>query len=122
MDTNEHQDYPSDDDDKFEWQRPIVRQSLDEIANEVGIEMHRLGLIFPIAMAVQGSGPLMTLMTPNDPTDEEWSATSAIVCQTIAKGLNGMRLCAWELACAVTNAPMTAAEIIPNELFFEFSS
>jgi hypothetical protein len=122
VDTNEDQDYPADDGDRFEAERPIVLQSLDQIANEVGVAMRDVSLNFPIGMAVPASGCLLTVMTPSDPKDDEWSAATGIVCQIVAKRLNGMKLRARELPCAIVNAPMTAAEIIPNELTFEFRS
>lgn len=121
MDAIEHQDYPSDDDD-LGTQRSIIRQSPTAIADEVAIRMRNATLHFPLGIAVPSSGALLTMMTSNDPTDEEWSDVSAIVCQVVAEKLDGMRLRCCSLLCSMVNATITVAELTPNAIAFDLPS
>jgi hypothetical protein len=61
MDTaNEYQEI----DDRIDTQREIIRQSLDAIANEIGMAMRDVGLTFPVYMTVRNSGDaLVTIAT-----------------------------------------------------------
>jgi hypothetical protein len=122
MDTTEQQDYPSDDKDDLETQRSIIRHSLAEIAGDVVIAMRDASLHFPLGISVPNSGALLTIMTPNDPTDAEWSEVSTIVCQVVAAKLNGMRLRARSLPCEMVNATMAVAKITANALAFDLGS
>jgi hypothetical protein len=124
MNTTEQEDYPSDndDDDDLETQRSIIRQSLAEIAADVAIKMRSANLYFPLGVAVPSSGALLTMMTPNDPTDQEWSEVSTIVCQIVAAKLRGMRLRTHSLPCSLVNSTMTIAEITTNALSFDLPS
>jgi hypothetical protein len=122
MDTsNQNQESPIDG-DNLETQRATIRQSLDEIANDITIEMRAANLRFPLGIAVPSHGALLTMMTPNDPTDAEWSDVSAIVCRVVGERLGGMRLRSRPLICAMTNATITAAEITTNVLAFDLRS
>jgi hypothetical protein len=60
-------------DSDLEFSRSIIRKSLTEIADAVAIAMRSADLHFPLAIGVPSSGALITMMTPDDPTDEEWS-------------------------------------------------
>ena len=72
MNTIEHDDNSSAD-DKLDTQRDIIRQSLDAITNDIGMAMRDVGLTFPLYITVRNSGDaLVTMMTPLDPSDEEW--------------------------------------------------
>jgi hypothetical protein len=116
--TNQDQEPPTDDGD-LETQRTIIRQSLDEIANDVGIAMRNANLKFPFGLTVPDSGPpLVTMVAPVDPSDDDWSQTTNIVRRIVAQKLGGMRLRSQPLHCAMVNATMTAAEIISNALAF----
>jgi hypothetical protein len=114
-------DYPSDD-DELEAQRSIIRQSLTEIADAVAIAMRHANLRFPLGVTVPSAGALLTMMTTSDPTDDEWSAVSDIVCRVVAGKLDGMRLRCRSLPCEMVNAAMIAAEIMPNALSFDLPS
>jgi len=100
-------------DDRLDAQRKIIRASLNEIANEVGMIMRDEGLGFPVYITARNSGDsLATIATTLDPTDAEWSRASAIVCEVIEKRIGGGKLRGRELPCAVANAaPMSAAEV-----------
>lgn len=72
MDTADHEmDSPGhdDDDDDLETQRTTIRASLAEIGAAVAIRMRNADLHFPLGIAVPTFGALLTMMTPNDPTD-----------------------------------------------------
>jgi hypothetical protein len=124
--TNQDQEPPTDDDDNkdnLETQRSIVRQSLDEIANDVGIAMRDANLKFPFGLTVPGSGSsLVTMVTPIDPSDDDWSQTTDIVRKVVGKKLGGMRLRCRPLSCAIVNETMTGAEIVSNALAFDLPS
>jgi hypothetical protein len=111
------------DDGQLEAQRSIIRESLDEIANELGISMREARLDYPVGLAVPISGEaLVTMVTRVDPSDDDWSRATAIVCQIVAKRLGGIRLRSRPLTCAMANAPINAAEIARNALEFDTRS
>jgi hypothetical protein len=103
-------------DDKLDAQREIIRQSLNEIANDIGMAMRDVGLRFPVFLTVRDNGDaLATIATPLDPSDDDWSRASEIVCQIIERKIGGGRLRSRALPCAVANAvPMSAAEVAPT--------
>ena len=93
-------------------QREIIRQSLDEIAAEVGTALRDADLDFPVYLTVPTSGDsLATMACPLDPSDSNWSHASAIVCRIIGRRLGDARLRGRSLHCAVANATMGAAEV-----------
>jgi hypothetical protein len=102
MDTdNDHYEI----DDRRNAQRDIIRESLDEIANDIGMAMRDVGLTFPIYMTVRNSGDaLVTIATTLDPSDADWQQASEIVCRIIQKKVGCGRLRGRELACAIANA------------------
>jgi len=56
-------------DDRLAAQRKIIKASLNEIANEVGMIMRDEGLGFPVYITVRNSGDsLATIATPLDPS------------------------------------------------------
>ena len=92
-------------DDSLDAQRDIIRQSLDEVANDIGMAMRDVGLTFPLYITVRNSGDaLVTIATPLDPSDAEWQRASAIVCRTLEERVGCDRLRGRELACAIANA------------------
>src|SRR4051812_22374986 len=97
-------------------QREIIRQALNEIANDIGTAMRDAGLKFPVFLTVRDSGDsLATIATPVDPSDQDWQRTSEIVRQIIGQKIGGSGLRSRELLCAVANAaPMSAAEVAPD--------
>jgi hypothetical protein len=101
------------DDTSIEEQRGIIRHSLHEIVNDIGMAMRDAGLHFPVFMTVRDSGDsLATIATPLDPSDDDWSRASEIVCEIMRKKIGGGRLRGRELLCAVANAaPIIAAEV-----------
>jgi hypothetical protein len=102
MDTdNDHYEI----DDRRNAQRDIIRESLDEIANDIGMAMRDVGLTFPIYMTVRNSGDaLVTIATTLDPSDADWQQASEIVCRIIQEKVGCGRLRGRELACAIANA------------------
>ena len=101
-------------DDMLDAQRrSIIKESLDEIANDIGMVMRDAGLNFPVFLTVRDSGDsLATIATPLDQSDNDWSRASAIVYHIIERKIDGGKLRSRELLCAVANSvPMSAAEI-----------
>jgi hypothetical protein len=115
MDTFDDFDTTSTD-NRLDAQREIIRETLNEIANDVGMIMRDEGLGFPVYITVRNSGDsLATIATTLDPTDAEWSRASAIVCEVIEKRIGDGKLCGRELPCAVVNAaPISVAEVSPG--------
>jgi hypothetical protein len=93
--------------------RDIIRQSLNEIANDIGMAMRDVGLRFPVFLSVRDNkDSLATIATPIDPSDDDWSRASEIVCRIIQKKIGGGKLRSKELLCAVANSPpISAAEV-----------
>jgi hypothetical protein len=112
MDTHDDIDTTSTD-NRLDAQRSIIRQALNQIANDVGMMLRDEGLRFPVYITVRNSGDsLATIATTLDPTDTEWSRAAEIVCEVIEKRIGSGRLTGRELPCAVANAaPMSAAEV-----------
>ena len=100
-------------DEKLDTQRDIIRQSLDAIANDIGMAMRDVGLTFPLYITVRNSGDaLVTIATPLDPSDTDWQQASAIVCRTLEERVGCGRLRGRELACAIANAgSINAADV-----------
>ena len=122
MDDTDHQQEPSDD-DALETLRLIIRKSLDEIADEIGVAMRNARLQFPLGLTVPNSGyAIVTMVTPDDPSDDDWSHATTIVCQLVGKKLGGIDLRSRPLPCAMVNATINAAEITPNALAFDTRS
>jgi hypothetical protein len=111
MDDTAQQQAPSTD-DQLNAQREIIRQSLDEIANDFGMAMRDSNLNYPVGLAIPSSGhSIATVVTPVDPSDADWDRTMAIARRIISKKLGDIRLRTRPLSCAVVNAPMIAAEV-----------
>ena len=95
--------------------RQIIRNSLNEIAAEVGTALRDAHLDFPVFLTVSNSGDsLATFATPLDPSDSDWSHASAIVCRIIGQRLGDVRLRGRALHCAVANATMGAADVVTD--------
>ena len=122
MNPTDDQPEPTDD-DELETQRSIIRRSLDEIGEELGVAMRAANLHYPIGLTVPHSGEaFVTMDTPVDPSDDDWSHATAIVRQIVSRRLGGIRLRSRPLTCAMANAPMNAAEITCNALEFDTRS
>ena len=93
-------------------QRDLIRQSLNEIANDLSMEMRDAALDFPVYMTVPHSGnSLATIATPLDPSDEDWEKVTAIVCRILQKRIGGGRLRGTELTCVIAPGSMAAADV-----------
>jgi hypothetical protein len=107
MDTvNQYQEI----DDRLNTQRNIIRQSLDAIANDLGMALRDVGLTFPVYMTVRNSGDaLVTIATTHDPSDAAWAQASEIVCRIIEETVGCGRLRGQTLPCAIANAGLINA-------------
>ena len=112
MNTIEHED-DSSTGNKLDTQRDIIRKSINEIANDIGMKMRDVGLTFPLYITVRNSGnSLVTIMTPLDPSDADWQRAREIVCGTLEERIGCGRLGGRELACAIANAgAISAADV-----------
>jgi hypothetical protein len=112
MDISDDFDIPSED-DILHAQREIIRAALNEIAADIGVAMRDEGLHFPVYITVRNSGDsLATIVTPLDPSDDDWSRAAAIVCEIIEKKVGSDKLTSRALPCVVANAaPMSVAEV-----------
>ena len=112
MNTIEDEDNKSTD-NKLNTQRDIIRQSLNEITNDIGMTMRDVGLTFPLYITVRNSGDtLVTIATPLDPSDADWLRAREIVCRTLEERVGCGRLGGRELACAIANAgAINAADV-----------
>src|ERR1700693_1576462 len=89
-------------DDILDAQRDIIRQSLNEIANDIGMAMRDVGLTFPVYMTVRNSGDaLVTIATTLDPSSADWQQASEIVCRILEEKVGCGRLRGQELPCAI---------------------
>jgi hypothetical protein len=122
MDTIDEQQEPSDD-DHLETLRSIIRQSLDEIANDISAAMRAAHLNFPVGLTTPSSGSaIVTMVTPVDPSEDDWSHATTIVSEIVPEKLGGIGLCSHSLPCAMVNAAMSGAEITANTLDFDTRS
>ena len=100
-------------DDTLNAQRDVIRQSIDEIADDIGMALRDVGLTFPVYITVRNSGDaLVTIATPADPSDADWQQASEIVCRSLEERVGCDRLRGRELACAIANAgAINAADV-----------
>jgi hypothetical protein len=120
-DADEQQETSTD--DGIDAQRSIIRQSLDEIANDIGTAMRDAHLDFPVGLTTPNSGhAIVTIVTPLDPSESDWSKATAIVRHIVSSKLGGIRLRSRSLPCAMVHSPMSMAEITANALDFDMSS
>jgi len=107
MDTNEETST-----DGIDAQREVIRQSLDEIANDVGMALRDAGLRFPVYLTVPSGGDaLVTFATPLDPSDNDWLQASTIVSRIVSKTLGDIPLRNRHQECAMARATMSAADV-----------
>jgi hypothetical protein len=92
-------------DDCIDARRSIIRQSLDEIAAEVGTALRGAHLSVPLGLTVPRTGhAIVTIITPDDPSDDHWRQASEIVCHIVSKKLGGIGLRSRHLSCAMSNS------------------
>ncbi len=100
---------------ELDAQREIIRESLNEIAAQVGTALREAHLDFPVFLTVPNSGEsLATIATPLDPSDADWSHASAIVCRIIEQRLGDVRLRGRALHCAVANGAIAATDVMAD--------
>ena len=110
MDTNET--HAPSADSYCESQRAVIRLALDEIAAEVGAALRAANLSDEVFLTVPLTGvAFATVATPLDPSDQDWSNATAIVCRIIGKRLGDVRLRGRPLHCAAANSRMGVAEV-----------
>src|SRR5690349_10464583 len=100
---------PSNED--LQAERSLVRQSIEEILSEIEQAMRDAGLHYPIALAVPSSGDaIMTILTTDNPPDQDWSQITDMACGTLSRRLRDIRLHSRRLPCAITKTEADAAD------------
>jgi hypothetical protein len=95
-------------DDKIDGEREIIRQALDDIAQEVGNKLREAALNFPVFLTVPRSGnAIVTMATPADPQTDIWLKVVQIVSEIVSERLGSMVLQSRELPCAMVSASET---------------
>jgi hypothetical protein len=109
MDTNDQQ---IDLTNMVDAQREMLRGSLPEVVNDIGMALRDAGLHFPIFITLPTSGnAIATFATPLDPSDDDWQEASDIAREIIQKRLGCGPLYSRRSACAVANGGISAAEV-----------
>jgi hypothetical protein len=101
-------------DDKVEAKRKIVRQSLDQIKDEIEHALHDANLNSPINIVVPSRYSLVTIGGTRNLPPDEWSRMSAIVCEVIGQKLGRQGLRGRPLARATATARLSAADVTPD--------
>ena len=98
--------------DQCEARRKVIRGCLNEIATELGIRLREADLRHAVYLVVPTSGnAVLSMVTPLDPSDEDWCRTGVIVRNILSERLDGINLRNVELPCAIANDSMGTAEI-----------
>jgi hypothetical protein len=98
--------------DQIESKREIIRGCLNEIIVDVESRLRAEGLSSAIFLTVPNSGDaVVSMATPLDPSDEDWSHIVEIVCGTVSERLNGLKLRSQDMICGAVNAKMGAADV-----------
>ncbi len=89
----------------FDPDRDMIRQSLDAMANDIGMAMRDAGLAdIPTYLVIPNSGSaIATLMTPLDPSDDDWAHALEIACQVIQTKLSSSKLHTRKMAWTMAN-------------------
>ena len=102
-------------DDLCEARRAAIRESLDEIVNDVGMAMRDAGLDFPVNIIVPHSGDALVMVgSPLNPRDADCQRAITVICEIVGDRLGGRQLRGRELTCAVTNGASSAADVIAD--------
>ena len=95
-----------------ETQREIIRLTLDELAAEVATALRDASLDIPVFLTVPNSGDsLATMASPLDPSNEDWSHASAIVCRIVGQRLGDAQLSGRPLHCAVASGTIAVTDL-----------
>jgi hypothetical protein len=99
--------------ERLEAHRTIIRQSLDEMAADVGTALREVGLDYPVYVSVPYSGDaLATIITSVDPSDDDWEKVVAIFSKIIGDRIDGIGLRSRDLPCAAANSTTNCADVI----------
>jgi hypothetical protein len=104
IDAEEQQHESADEtqaDERCDEQRAMLRVSLDEIASETTSALQEADLTMPVYFSVPSSGSaILTFMTSADPSDEDWSRATEIVCDVAGRKIQVENLIGRNLRCA----------------------
>ena len=93
--------------------RELIRQSLDTIANDVRMAMRDAGLgSIPTFIVIPNSGDSIAMvMTPLDPSVDDWARVMEIACSVIQAKIGSGKLQTHEMAWTMANQPDGAANV-----------
>jgi hypothetical protein len=102
-------------DDRVDAKREIIREALDDIAQEVGTRLQEASLDIPIFLSVPENGGGKAILSFASPVDRsgDWFSVSAIVCEVAGKRLNNLNLIGHTIRSAMATAKsnMSVAEV-----------
>ncbi len=102
--------------DRLESQRDTIRQSLNQITEELNSALAKAGLAYPVYMCVPTTGnSLLTFACPLDPDDDEWARITEIALEIVGQKTGTTQLQTRELACAMAGATMAANEFVDEQ-------
>jgi hypothetical protein len=101
-------------DGKVEGKRKIIRQSLDQIKDEIEHALQDANLNSPINIVVPSRYSLVTIGGTRNLPPDEWSRMSAIVREIVGKRLGSGGLRGRPLARATAIAKLIAADVAPD--------
>jgi len=90
---------------RTEANREIIRDTLSVIIVEIEARLCEAGLDLPICLAVPNSGDaIITMATPLDPTEVDWSRAVEVVCRIVSECLGGLNLRRQDAICGMTKS------------------
>jgi len=99
-------------DDTCEARRAVIRSALDSIGAEIGAALREAHLDYEVYLTIPTSrNSIATIATPLDPSDEDWTYATAIICRIIEQRLGDVKLRGRHLACVMARSRMGAAEL-----------
>jgi hypothetical protein len=101
-----------DDREHYTEVREILTSSLEQICAEASLALQQSSFNFQLFLMVPATGnSMLSVATPADPSDEDWSRATDIVIDIVKRKTGMQGLCARERPCAATDAPIDAVEI-----------
>lgn len=98
--------------ESLEADRATLRQSLNDLATEVGTALREAGLSYPVYVSVPNSGDLLaTIITSFDPPHDEWAKVVEIFSKIIGERVGGGGLRSRDLPCAAVSSAMSGADL-----------
>jgi hypothetical protein len=110
-------DQPHETIHNLDGQRAILKKSIDDIADEIGMALRDANLRLPVYFTVPSSGDsLASRATPLDPSDDDWERATAIACEVIGRWLGVEKPRSRPMICAIADTVrISASELAQAE-------